>query len=180
MASARKFFRLFKSFNEYHKILQLLKAGGDQFKLAINVLARVGFLVYWFFDNLAILSKVKFLDFDVKRMTKLGSIAWLFALVMGQISAAVAMSEVVAAETKLQGESKNDSDYKSKVAAINNKKFNAILDLIKNAGDMITASHGAEVPQNLLGRQWNEGQIGAGGLTSAVITCYKLYPAAKK
>lgn len=65
------------------------------------------------------------------------------------------------------------------MAAINRKKFDVLLDLIKNSGDMITASHGAEVPQRLLGKQWNEGQIGLGGLTSALITCYKLYPAKK-
>jgi peroxin-11B len=47
----------------------------------LNILIRGFFLLYWFFDNLNILSKIKILSEDPKRMAKIGSTFWLLALV---------------------------------------------------------------------------------------------------
>lgn len=60
MGNARKLFRLFKSLVEYQKIQLLLKQKGPQHKKVINILCRLGFLLYWIFDNISILAKIKF------------------------------------------------------------------------------------------------------------------------
>lgn len=80
MRDARKLFRLFKSVNEAKKIKDLL---GQELSTdnVLNIIVRAFFLLYWFFDNLNILSKIKILSEDPKKMAKLGATFWLLALV---------------------------------------------------------------------------------------------------
>ncbi len=85
MKDARKLFRLFKSINEYKKILDLLQKKNDTPTLVLNLLVRVGFLCYWIFDNLTILSKIKILDFDAKEMARTGANFWFLALLANLI-----------------------------------------------------------------------------------------------
>jgi hypothetical protein len=60
MRDARKLFRLFKTVNEYKKIEDLLKKNPEMsFANALAVLTRAFFGVYWIYDNLNILSKLK-------------------------------------------------------------------------------------------------------------------------
>jgi hypothetical protein len=55
-----------------------------------------------------------------------------------------------------------------------------VLTIIKTAGDTITSSSLLGWDERYIGTKFNDGLIGAGGLTSAVISCYNLYPAEKK
>ncbi len=83
MSQARKLFRLFKSVNEYQKIVNLLKSPTmDPVNLGLSVAVRLGFLAFWVFDNLAILCTIKFLKSDPKGFAKKGAIFWLVALVL--------------------------------------------------------------------------------------------------
>ena len=66
-----------------------------------------------------------------------------------------------------------------KAAALKKKKVENVLNLLKNLGDMVTASQGVGLPKMLLGFDFNDGQVGLGGLTSAAITCYQLFPDSK-
>jgi hypothetical protein len=59
------------------------------------------------------------------------------------------------------------------------RKFDNTLNLLKNLGDMVTASQGIELPKTLFGFDFNDGQVGFGGFLSAIITCYQLYPERK-
>lgn len=79
MRDARKLFRLLKSVNEGKKIKDLL---GSEMTIdnLLNIIVRGFFLLYWFFDNLNILSKIKILSQDPKKMAKIGSTFWLLAL----------------------------------------------------------------------------------------------------
>lgn len=62
MSVARKLFRLFKTFNEYVKVKGFLaNKEMPQFDRVLSILARVAFGFYWIFDNLAVLTKVKFI-----------------------------------------------------------------------------------------------------------------------
>ena len=57
-------------------------------------------------------------------------------------------------------------------SALHKKKVNNILNLLKNLGDMVTASQAVGLPAKLFGFNFNDGQVGLGGLTSSLITCY--------
>jgi peroxin-11B len=79
MRDARKLFRLFKSVNEAKKIKDLLGQERNVDNI-LNIIIRGFFLLYWFFDNLNILSKIKILNEDPKKMAKIGATFWLLAL----------------------------------------------------------------------------------------------------
>jgi hypothetical protein len=50
------------------------------FDFIFNVITRFFFMLYWFFDNLSILSKLGIINVDTKNMGKKGSTCWLIAL----------------------------------------------------------------------------------------------------
>jgi hypothetical protein len=106
---------------------------------------------------------------------------WLFGLVFSIIGVIVEIYETAIEESKLRALKKEgslDSKGEASLAAIKNKKTSNFLNLIKNLGDTITASSAIGLPKQLFGFEFNDGHIGFGGLTSSLITCYQLFPAA--
>lgn len=87
MRDARKLFRLFKTVNEYKKIQELLSKN-PQLNLpnSLTILTRAFFGVYWIFDNLNILSKLKIIEKDPKPFAKTGALFWLLALLTNLIT----------------------------------------------------------------------------------------------
>ena len=73
-------------------------------------------------------------------------------------------------------------EIRQKEKDIKLKKFNSSLVIIKCTGDSITSTQALGWPAKYLGIEggFNDGLVGLGGLTSAVISCYNAYPAAKK
>ena len=68
---------------------------------------------------------------------------------------------------------------RAKEKDIETKKFNAKLTIIKSLGDNITATQVLGWPKHFFNFEFNDGWVGAGGFTSAVISCYNAYPAKK-
>lgn len=56
------------------------------------------------------------------------------------------------------------------------KKFGAILTILKNIGDSITSTQLLGWPVKYLGYEFNDGMVGLGGLTSALVSLYNIYP----
>lgn len=173
MKTARKLFRLFKSLNEYHKVNELLSKKELSQVDMLNIGGRIAFLLYWIFDNLSILSSVKFLNLDAKQMNKYGSFWWFVALCLGQAASFITLAELAKEEASIRKKEKSEETQKA-LKAINAKRFTEYLNIIKQAGDMITSSQAIELPSKF-GFNFNEGHIGLGGFVSAVLTMYQLY-----
>ncbi len=87
MRDARKLFRLFKTLNEYKKIDDIIKKNPQMnVNNILAILTRAFFGVYWIYDNLNILSKIKIINKDPKAYAKTGSLFWLFALLINLIT----------------------------------------------------------------------------------------------
>lgn len=56
------------------------KKDNDEVNKALNIMVRVFFGLYWYFDNLVILKTVKFMKGEYKSDSKNGSTCWLIAL----------------------------------------------------------------------------------------------------
>ena len=181
MRDARKLFRLFKSINEYQKISKLLsKIEEDEFAFYFNVLNRLCFLGYWFFDNLQILSKINFLKLDAKKNAQIGSLFWFFALIFSLIldlrNLIKISHEQIQIENYLANCREDEVDgRKNQLKVLKQKKKDVVLNIIKYLGDLIPASQGSEIAPKLLKINFNDGIIGLGGLVSALITSYQLY-----
>lgn len=50
-------------------------------EFALSASTRIFFLLYWFFDNLSILSKLNLIAVDSKEMGKKGATCWFIALI---------------------------------------------------------------------------------------------------
>lgn len=189
MSVSRKLFRLFKSFNEYVKIKGILKLDKPQLDKNLAVIARLGFLFYWLFDNLSVLIKIKFLNgFDQKQMARRASKCWLFGIWVSIICALLELYKVSTKESQLllsranaKVEAKGDSqeDFQAALKAVRAQKKTQVLNIIKNLGDSITASQSLGYPNRFFGLNFSDGLVGVGGFTSAAITCYQLYPKKK-
>lgn len=178
MRDARKLFRLFKSVNEYQKIMDILAKGSlDPIEFILNVANRLGFLMYWFFDNLVILCKVKFLKYEVKPFNKAGSTFWFLALLPALVTNLRALyANILRTESMRKVRTGNDQEKtKEEIKKLLSARTGIFLNLAKTLGDMITSSQASEIFPKLTGKNFNDGWIGLGGLTSAVITCYQLY-----
>ena len=66
--------------------------------MALAILTRAFFGVYWIFDNLNILSKIKIINKDPKQFAKKGALFWLLALLTNLISV---VKDIVVNEQKI-------------------------------------------------------------------------------
>lgn len=173
MKNARKLFRLFKTLNEYQKFMEIISKGDLDQVAILNALSRGAFGLYWIFDNLSVLSTVKFLKFDSKQMNKYGAFWWFIALLLGQAVAIITLADLASQEKQLLKKEKND-ETKKQLKGLQAKKMVQYLNIIKQLGDMVTSSQAIELPDKF-GFKFNDGHIGLGGFVSAVITMYQLY-----
>jgi len=161
MSVARKLFRLFKSFNEYVKIKGLAKQDIPQFDKVLGILTRLAFMCYWFFDNLAVLIKVKFLQtLDLKSTARKASKCWLAGILLGIFAALYNMvtdarkeaellilrSKVKKENTTQEGAAADEAHIKAELQKLRAKKRTNLINLIKNCGDCITASQSLGYP----------------------------------
>jgi hypothetical protein len=62
MGNARKLFRLLKFFNEYVSIKKYLASDNPTIDKYLYTITRFSFLLYWVFDNISILIKIKLIE----------------------------------------------------------------------------------------------------------------------
>ena len=186
MSVARKLFRLFKFFNEYVKMTQIAAGKLPQAEKNLQILARLAFAFYWIFDNLAVLIKVKFLtSFELKEMSRRASKCWLIGLWLSILVALINLYKASNKQSQLllskanqsKGDGAKDSaeQFESEMKQVKAAKATEVLNIIKCCGDSITASQALGYPNRFFGFNFSDGWVGAGGFTSAAITCYQTY-----
>ena len=186
MSVARKLFRLFKSFNEYVKITAIQGGKLPDYEKNLQIIARLGFMFYWLFDNLSVLIKVKFLTgFDFKLMSRRASKCWLFGIWMSIICALLELYKASTRQSQLllskanaskgDGAKEKAEEFEKEMKAVRAARKTQVLNIVKNLGDSITASQSLGYPQRYFGFNFSDGWVGVGGFGSAFITCYQLY-----
>ena len=182
---SRKIFRLFKSVNEaqsLHKVFFKSQGDMDDTEAMLFAAARLGFLLYWVFDNLSILSKLKVLKSDAKTFFKPSMFFWWVGILFTIINTFRKIKNFKAQAKKLIEATKADPEKKAEndkaLAAIKNKIFACQKTLIKMFGDSIPSGAGWGLFEKL-GIQVGDTAIGLGGLISALISVEEVYSAAK-
>ena len=176
-ADARKMFRLAKSMNEYDTISKLLSStSSDNVSFALTLLARSSFFVYWIFDNLGILSKIKVIKVDAKTWSKPGATAWMIGILFSLATLIRTLLGSYAQESQLRAGSSKGTETTEKLDKLLAARKVTILNILKNLGDLMPASTGSDIPQKLFGRSFPERWCGFGGALSAAISCYQAWP----
>ena len=164
MRDARKLFRLGKSLNEFNFIVNKItnemafKSTPEQY---IEITSKLCFFLYWLFDSSSILSKLKILSFDVKQHTKYACTAWFLGTFISLIKLLLDLSKLI--------NEKNKEGSLTVNPVLDKKIFNLYLNIIGKIGDLLPSAQGAEIPQRLIGKGFNETLVGYGGLISALV-----------
>jgi hypothetical protein len=165
---SRKIFRLFKSINEVQqlrdKIYKDLNTSNCKTGVCIDIIARLGFFFYWIFDNLQILTNIKFINGDPAKLLKLASWGWFVGLVAG-------ISRHLYDLCGMLEKKKKDPEDKKLDFMI----LKTIVDITGKLGDLITASNGIGLPHKLFGRNFSDGLIGIGGFWASLVSLWNLY-----
>lgn len=154
-------------------------------KFILLIAPRIAYFFYWIFDTFIVLAKIKVLpNLDQAWLTFRWAAFWTFANLVNILAAVVELVEIGKDEAKLFAQRKvqnyggNEEDIKSlnlirqQENDIKKRKFEQILNIVKNAGDAVTSTQILGWPKKFLGYEFNDGMVGLGGLTSALITCY--------
>jgi hypothetical protein len=142
------------------------------------VLQRLSYLFYWFFDNLNILMRLKFIRGNIKSQETTIRLAykfWLAACLLG-IICAIRTLVVLATEEYNVEKNKDAGDAQAKKKRINQQRVVCWINIARKLGDSLICSQGLNYPSQLLGFQFNDAFVGFGGLASALLSCYLLYP----
>ena len=185
MKDSRKLFRLFKSLNEIQKIKNLLikqPPGTDELDLLLALAVRIGFLGYWFFDNLLILSKVKMINKKPKDFLKPAMFCWWLANtfnILASLKKLKAIKREMRAKLGLiRRDPSKAENFKERLAVLKKQRNAKLRALFKSCGDFVTSANGWGLVAKV-GLKVNDGQIGVCGLVSSLIACYEAYPAKK-
>lgn len=172
---SRKIFRLFKSIQEmktiYDKIKDLLWKR-EKVPVLFEILSRVGYLIYWVFDNLFILASVRMLKTKSDSLNYLSYIAhmgWLIGIGWALLKNIYEILNLLLSKNK----NMNDDEF----SEFNRQKeiINLLIRIVGRCGDLIPASSGVNLPEKLLGIQLNDGVVGLGGLLSSVVAMWALW-----
>lgn len=186
MSTARKLFRLFKTFNEYVKIIAIRNGKLPDWEKHLQIITRIAFAFYWIFDNLSVLIKVKFLDgYDLKAMARRASKAWLSGIILSIIVALLELSKLSNRKSQLMLTKANKSStdntketneqFEADMKAIRASQTTQKQTIVKMLGDSITASQSLGYPERFFGFNFSDGWVGVGGFTSAALSCYQTY-----
>ena len=105
MSNARKLFRVLKSLIEWQKINVLLGKAGSMpaLKFILQMIPRVAFFIYWIFDTLVVLSKIKFLtSIDQAKVMYRWAFLWTIGNFTTLLGALLELFELSQEESKLK------------------------------------------------------------------------------
>jgi hypothetical protein len=167
VAMARKGMRLFKSIEQYQKLLVLMGKDTNQVDFALEVVTNVGMMFRWAYDNLSFLEKSKILDKNDFGVTsnKYRVVATCAYITIGLRKYLQAKAGI--AKTLREGGKKED------LAKFQKAQLDAVLEIIARCADMMNALHSAKWYQT------NDGIQGLAGVISAAINLRKVWLATK-
>mgnify|MGYP000979419565 CR=1 FL=1 len=143
-----------------NKKLQDFVWAKNKLPVVFDILQRVGFFFYWVFDNIQILSTIKFLSADPTFHAKLGALFWF----IGGLFAIARLIYDLVEELSKKCEEKNDKII-----------MKILIDLIGRFGDLLIAANGCGL-MLIIGKPLNEGVLGICGLIASLISLWNMVP----
>jgi len=167
---ARKIFWWGKSIIEFQQVRDLLVSkAADETDRLLRVFQR-GFLgLRWAMENAEVLGRMGVIKIDYMSLNRKCKLLWFLSGCCG-ISAELRLLEKGRAQRREEG--------KDEFGQTERKR---IVTLVQLFGDLSVAMHVTDIPQHLTGGRvsFNDGIIGAGGGTAAMIQCYNIWNAGR-
>lgn len=131
-------------------------------------------MFYWFFDNLAIISKLKLISLDPAYQAKLAAMAWFMGAFLGILKDLVDLNELLIKKSKSKIDG-SDSNNTGANLEVDKKILQTYLNIIGKVGDLFPSGNGSGIALMLFGKNFSESSVGYGGFISAVISCYNIW-----
>ena len=175
--------RLLNSILETRKIIEIWKRINthttERWLAKISILvSRLCYAIFWFFDNLYILAKIKFLSLNKKKIGKISFFFWFLGLATSFTYNAVLLRLAYQEESILKITAPNNKTPKQTYQAIvdcSKKRKQIMLNLVRNLGDIIIAVQQVGISRKLFGININYGLLAVGGFTSSLVSMYQLH-----
>jgi peroxin-11B len=172
---SRKVFKLFKTIQETKTIIDKIKDllwKEDKIPVVLDILSRLGFMLYWVFDNLVILNRFKLIhNENVSSFSYVSHLGWLIGILWQLLKNVyelirILMNENYIVEDCFGNQTKHDRREEIK---------NHVINIVGNLGDLLPASSGVNLPERIFGYQFSDGLNGLGGLISAIVQIRELW-----
>jgi len=194
-ASARKLTRLFKSLEFLNNMTTFITKNQlfshffeGKFDLetiyngirnkdveVLNLLSQFFFALYFYFDHFVWFINIGFLKRnDVNDFKKKSMKYWFYGLLLAVISDVLVYVRLTKSNEMILNIGRNDPKKKEEMRENIKKKYNIILNFVRNLGDICVSSHGAEMVNVL-----DDGLLGICGSIASVIGFYQAWPEKK-
>ena len=164
---SRKIFRLCRTYCEVQLIFQAFNNiiwQPDRIKYVLDLLSKVGFALYYSFDNIVILSTIQFLKIDKKPWYEISNMCWLIGLCFGVLKDLHELKSCLSQSLTTKQEKLEQQRLVIKL----------VLNMVSKIGDMMSAANGARITVNYLGGEFSEKVVSFGGLISGLIGSFNL------
>jgi hypothetical protein len=172
---SRKVFKLFRTLQETKNILDKIKDllwKKEKVPIVLDILSRLGFMIYWIFDNLVILNRLKLIQSDnINTLSYWSHFGWVVAIFWSLLKNIYELISI------LKNSNYTKEDNLGNETKINRKEeiINHLINILGNMGDMLPASSGIFLPEKLVGHPLSDGIAAFGGLISAIIQIRDLW-----
>jgi hypothetical protein len=172
---SRKVFKLFRTLQETKNILDKVKDllwKKDKVPIVLEILSRLGFMIYWIFDNLVIMNRLKLIrSDDVNFLSYWSHFGWVIAIFWSLLKNVYELISI------LRNPNYTRQDHLGNETKIDRKGeiINHLINILGNLGDMLPAASGISLPERFVGYQLSDGIVAVGGLISALIQIRELW-----
>ena len=139
----------------------------------LQTITRLAYLLYWLFDNLAVLTKIKLVSSLNYKTTTLRAYQFRLIGIIFALISAVKNTVLSHSEDTNRKQANQSNDLAPKVAS---SQTTNTIDIVKNLCDAIYVTQSLGYPKMILGIEFNEGVCGISGFTSAALQCYRTFP----
>eukprot|EP00828_Plagiopyla_frontata_P041114 TRINITY_DN5767_c0_g1_i2.p1 TRINITY_DN5767_c0_g1~~TRINITY_DN5767_c0_g1_i2.p1 ORF type:complete len:228 (-),score=14.58 TRINITY_DN5767_c0_g1_i2:201-884(-) len=164
---SRKLFRLFKSIQQIPKLQSfILDKNMDKFQQMLDILTHSNYFFHFIFDNIAILSVVKVLNYQPAKFSQIAQKFWLLGIITTIISIIYQLKQL----------SKDFNAISKDQKLIHQSKVNALLRrLITMCCDSLVALNGSQAYEAIFGSKIHQAVLGVSGIISGAIAAYDFY-----
>ena len=177
MQDARKLFRLAKWIQAYQKVVEYIGKPDplwDTVDLALNIISRVFYGLYWLTDNLYILARLRVIRRNPSIFVVPLYAFWFTALFFLLTFCIKQLIKIMSLNKKLKASKQQNEETDIKIASLKEIMRKDIRVIIRVFADMVNAGSGCHL-WGLFGLQFNDMTKGLAGTIAATLGCYELY-----
>jgi hypothetical protein len=179
---SRKIFRLFRSLQEVKNITEKLRdllIKKHKTPILLEIMSRIGYLIYWVFDNFYLLASVKIIKSNsATHFSKVAHMGWLFGILWAILKNLYELIYLLSNKDISIGlmyeHSFNNKEYYHRIIR-EQEILRLLIEILGKLGDIIPACSGSGLDKKYFRLEFSDGAIGIGGAISSCIAMWGIW-----